>query len=69
LHLAEEFARQMIHAEELHAADVDKMLRKPCDVAKFSSGRCPGRFAGAPHFPPAWSSIMPRVMGVITSSS
>jgi bacterioferritin len=33
----EEFARQMIHAEELHAADVDKMLRKPGDVAAFSS--------------------------------
>ena len=25
----EEFARQMIHAEETHAADVEKMLRKP----------------------------------------
>jgi bacterioferritin len=34
----EEFARQMIHAEELHAADVDKMLRKPGDVAAFSKG-------------------------------
>ena len=33
----EEFARQMIHAEELHAADVDKMLRKPGDVAAYSS--------------------------------
>jgi bacterioferritin len=33
----EEFARQMIHAEELHAADVDKMLRKPGDVAAFST--------------------------------
>ena len=33
----EEFARQMIHAEELHAADVDKMLRKPGDVAAFAS--------------------------------
>ena len=33
----EEFARQMIHAEELHAADVDKMLRKPGDVAAFSA--------------------------------
>ena len=32
----EEFARQMIHAEELHAADVDKMLRKPGDVAAFA---------------------------------
>ena len=28
----EEFARQMIYAEELHAAEVDKMLRKPGDV-------------------------------------
>lgn len=33
----EEFARQMIHAEELHAADVDKMLRKPGDVAAYSA--------------------------------
>ncbi|KQT13262.1 ferritin-like domain-containing protein [Ramlibacter sp. Leaf400] len=33
----EEFARQMIHAEELHAADVDKMLRKPGDVAAFAN--------------------------------
>ena len=32
----EEFARQMIHAEELHAAEVDKMLRKPGDVAAFA---------------------------------
>ena len=32
----EEFARQMIQVEELHAADVDKMLRKPGDVAAFS---------------------------------
>ena len=32
----EEFARQMIHAEELHASEVDKMLRKPGDVAAFS---------------------------------
>jgi bacterioferritin len=37
----EEFARQMIHAEELHAADVDKMLRKPGDVAAFSSRAAP----------------------------
>ena len=29
----EEFARQMIHAEELHAAEVDKMLRKPGELA------------------------------------
>ena len=32
----EEFARQMILAEEMHAADVDKMLRRPGDVAAFS---------------------------------
>jgi bacterioferritin len=32
----EEFARQMIHAEELHAAEVDKMLRKPGELASFS---------------------------------
>ena len=32
----EEFARQMIHAEELHAAEVDKMLRKPGELATFS---------------------------------
>jgi bacterioferritin len=34
----EEFARQMLYAEELHAADVDKMLRKPGDVAAFAKG-------------------------------
>ena len=33
----EEFARQMIHAEELHAAEVDKMLRKPGDLATFAA--------------------------------
>src|SRR5215471_6725574 len=33
----EEFARQMIHAEELHAAEVDKMLRKPGDLAPFAA--------------------------------
>jgi bacterioferritin len=32
----EEFARQMILAEELHAAEVDKMLRRPGDLAAFS---------------------------------
>ena len=30
----EEFARQMIQAEELHAAEVDKMLRKPGELAR-----------------------------------
>ena len=28
----EEYARQMIHQEEMHAFEVDKMLRKPGDV-------------------------------------
>ena len=32
----EEFARQMIHAEETHAAEVDKMLRKPGELAAFA---------------------------------
>lgn len=32
----EEFARQMIQVEELHAAEVDKMLRKPGDVAAYA---------------------------------
>jgi bacterioferritin len=31
----EEYARQMIHAEETHAAEVDKMLRKPGEVKSF----------------------------------
>jgi bacterioferritin len=33
----EEFARQLIHAEELHASEVDKMLRKPGELARFSA--------------------------------
>ena len=32
----EEFARQMIMAEEVHAAEVDKMLRKPGELAAFA---------------------------------
>lgn len=32
----EEYSRQMIHAEELHLADVDKMLRKPGDLQAFA---------------------------------
>ena len=35
----EEYARQMIQIEEMHAAEVDKMLRKPGDVAAYSRGR------------------------------
>lgn len=33
----EEFARQMIHLEEMHAAEVDKMLRKPGALAAFAN--------------------------------
>lgn len=43
----EEFARQMIHAEELHAADVDKMLRKPGEIRAFSE-RSGERFLSPP---------------------
>ena len=32
----EEFAREMIQMEEMHAAEVDKMLRKPGDVATYA---------------------------------
>jgi bacterioferritin len=32
----EEFARQMVTAEELHAGEVDKMLRKPGQIAAFA---------------------------------
>lgn len=35
--LLEEYARQMIQAEEMHAGDVDKMLRKPGEIAAFRS--------------------------------
>jgi bacterioferritin len=35
----EEYARQMIQQEELHAAEVDKMLRKPGEVAAFKKPR------------------------------
>ena len=30
--MLEEYARQMIHAEELHAGEVDKMLRRPGEL-------------------------------------
>ncbi len=33
--MLEEYARRMIAAEELHAGEVDKMLRKPGDVAAY----------------------------------
>ena len=33
--MLEEYARQMIQAEEMHADEVDKMLRQPGDTASF----------------------------------
>ena len=33
--MLEEYARQMIYAEEMHAGEVDKMLRKPGEVETF----------------------------------
>jgi bacterioferritin len=38
----EEFARQMIQAEELHAAEVDKMLRRPGEVQGYGERRAAG---------------------------
>jgi len=32
--LVEEYAREMIRTEEQHFGEVDKMLRKPGDIAK-----------------------------------
>jgi bacterioferritin len=34
--MLEEYAREMIYAEELHLGEVDKMLRKPGDIAAYS---------------------------------
>jgi bacterioferritin len=39
----EEFARGMIMAEEMHAAEVDKMLRKPGDLAAFAASQAAAR--------------------------
>jgi bacterioferritin len=36
--LLEEYARQMVYAEELHASEVDKMLRLPGEVTSFRPG-------------------------------
>lgn len=33
--MLEEYARKMIYAEEVHAGEVDKMLRKPGEIAAF----------------------------------
>ena len=35
----EEFARQMIHIEEMHAGEVDKMLRRPGELPTSAEGR------------------------------
>jgi bacterioferritin len=35
--MLEEYARQMIYAEEMHAGEVDKMLRKPGDLRAASA--------------------------------
>ena len=35
--MLEEYARQMVYAEEQHAGEVDKMLRKPGELATFQS--------------------------------
>jgi bacterioferritin len=34
--MLEEYARELIYQEELHAGDVDKMLRKPGEITVFS---------------------------------
>jgi bacterioferritin len=34
--MLEEYAREMIYQEELHSGEVDKMLRKPGEIAKFT---------------------------------
>jgi bacterioferritin len=40
--ILEEYARQMVYAEELHASEVNKMLRKPGEVAAFQPGQPSG---------------------------
>jgi bacterioferritin len=42
----EEFARQMIQAEEMHAAEVDKMLRRPGEVQSYGERRAAGAAGG-----------------------
>jgi bacterioferritin len=43
----EEFARGMIMAEEMHAAEVDKMLRKPGDLSTFAASQSATRPASS----------------------
>ena len=35
--MLEEYAREMISTEEQHLGEVDKMLRKPGDIAQFKA--------------------------------
>ena len=44
----EEFARGMIMAEEMHAAEVDKMLRRPGDLAVFAASQAAPRPVSSP---------------------
>jgi len=37
--MLEEYARQMCYTEEMHLYEVDKMLRKPGDVATYSASK------------------------------
>jgi bacterioferritin len=37
--ILEEYGRQMVYAEELHASEVDKMLRQPGEIAAFAPTR------------------------------
>lgn len=37
--MLEEYARQMVYAEELHRGEVDKMLRRPADFASVIHGK------------------------------
>jgi bacterioferritin len=47
--LLEEYARQMVYAEEMHAGEVEKMLRKPGELAPAS------RSAGGPSAEPPYT--------------
>ncbi|TAJ17199.1 MAG: bacterioferritin [Planctomycetota bacterium] len=44
--MLEEYAREMIYAEELHLGEVDKMLRNPGDIGKFEERAAPAKSAG-----------------------
>ena len=37
----EEYARRMIAEEEMHLGEVNKMLRKPGEIARFKAGQAP----------------------------